>query len=150
MRQRRLVATDNPGRPQDQAASGTSRNPLDVVMDALRCLQGRSSTPVACTSILDRLRPAGYNADQIREALENWQSLGLVLLDAQAQHASLHLAMIDEIESDVPAWITRGPAPVAPAPPAATTPAIALLSLFDGVGMARVGTDGLLRQLGGK
>merc|ERR1712155_450706 len=58
--------------------------------------------------------------------------------------------MLDEIESDVPSWITRAPAPAVAADPTATTPAIALLFLFDGVGMARVGTDALLRQLGGK
>ena len=84
---------------------------------------------VALASVIHRVRHE-VNAEMVREGLENWQSLGIVNLSRLAEGV-IHL-----IRCDPPPQLTEPPDP-----PVIGQRTLALLSLFDGVGTARLAVD---------
>ena len=82
----------------------------------------------------------------LREALSNWVSLGILRCCAMDDTVTVLREQLAAVADAAPSWPTL-PLPPAPAQPHTPRP-IALLSLFDGSGMARLALGELLRMLG--
>jgi hypothetical protein len=78
----------------------------------------------------------GLSHDMVVEAAENWESLGLARLDRAAGRLWIDGAAVRELEDGRPRWAAMRSSP--PPPGASPRGQVALLSLFDGSGLARL------------
>ena len=122
------------------------RNPLDLVFDAARALGAETREGAPLEGTVDRLRQGGLDHNMVVEAAENWESLGLARVDRAAGRLWIDGAAVRELEDERPRWAAMRSSP--PPPGASPRGQVALLSLFDGTGMARPGMDDLLRMAG--
>ena len=135
------VAGSGQIQPPDDFEPSHPSNPLDIVYDAIRHLSGRhSQLDVPLRDVAALVAPYDLNPLQVREAVENWISLCEFSVDEGWQHVrAAHGAF-------------QGPGcahrTIPPTPPSGAPPRIALLSLFDGIGTARLGIGDVLQALG--
>ena len=115
--------------------------PLDIVFDAIRDADGgRNGVVVSIEQVTEAVAASGLTAGMVMEAIENWVSIGV--MDVGPDTVALHPGVVES------------PPRVASQPPAenagheAGARPVALLSVFDGTGMARLGMDDLLRMAG--
>ena len=149
---RRRSRTPSSPRSRGQSRGGTpphgapACNPLDVVFDLLRAAVARPGALVPRRSVELQANARGINSEMFQEALENWFSLNLLDWPGYG----------DEVGLTAEAWCTQT-CHLAPGLPrgvlAATGPssparAVALLSLFDGLGTARLAIQDALDELG--
>ena len=126
------------------AASGRGRtgtqqnsNPLDIGVDALREAASRPGALAPMGHVQATVARYGITAPMLREALENWESLELLDWPGRG----------DEVGLTAEAWRTQAchldahispPLAAAPGAPQALGRPVALVSLFDGMGTARL------------
>eukprot|EP00969_Alexandrium_andersonii_P065931 2907797-Alexandrium_andersonii.AAC.1 len=121
-------------------------NPLDVILDFL--LQRRATEAGAggrsymapVPELLQECGRRGFSSEEAADALETWRRLGLVS-DTAGGTFTLR-------ESQLPASLPDAWVGSAPPEDSSSTQVrrIALLSLFDGVGIARLALDVALRR----
>ena len=124
--------------------------PIDIIFDIVLRLQGERDDPIPIANVAQQARPMGFTDLQVQEALENWVSLLVFRIDSAAGTVLALRDYIAALALELPSWAGgRTPeAGNAPTPPADVIPTIALLSLFDGSGLARLAVEELLRALG--
>ena len=127
------------------------QHPVPALLDLLRTAGGT----LAASTARSQLAARGY-AGHFEAAVRFWQTTGFLLLEGPQEEPRLRLDRADLITADSPVtpghWHPLAPphgsGSSSPPHPSAGRP-IALLSLFDGTGMARVALDRALAQLGG-
>ena len=130
----------------DLARGGTpsailQRNPLDIIFEAIRAADGgQDGVAVALPRVVEAAAAHGLTEGMTMEAVENWASLGVVEIGAGA------VAIRPGTVSSPP--VTASQPPTGAGGRETNPRLVALLSLFDGTGMARLGMDDMLRMAG--
>ena len=121
-------------------------NPLDVVYDGALHVIGHTEPHVdqaAMTTLRTYPPLAAYTDDMLREALEIWAGLAVFTFCRESDSFGLRPGTSIPMSPPGPQWANH-PTP----PPPAPGRNLALLSLFDGVGTARLGVDDILAACG--
>ena len=131
-------------RPQAAQAGevGERRNPLDLVFEELRGGAARPGARVPLPWLQHQVARHGLDPAMLQEAPENWESPGLLDWPQRGQEVGL-------VED---AWRTQAchlDSPRQPPTAEASRPRpVALVSLFDGLGTARLAVQDVLEELG--
>ena len=118
-------------------------NPLDLIFDAIQTR--RTQTDTLRAADLLPLLPTTYTIDMVREGIQNWASLGALILAADGTIAT------GPAFDSAPASTERAVRPGSPLTlPTGPTQQrhVALLSLFAGVGTDRIGLETTLQLTG--
>ena len=130
--------------PDEDEVEVSQRNPLDVVYDAVAARGGHDQAGAEITTIARDLEGIGFSADMIQEAIENWQSLTVFRVDGATGRVRI---MPDSQPPQAPRWASGLPRAASVNVNNQGRP-VALLSLFDGSGLARLAIGELLEALG--
>ena len=127
-----------------------SRHPVPALLDLLRAAGGTLAASCARSQLDARGYTGHYDA-----AVVFWQTTGFLSVEGSVECPSLRLVRDNLITCDSPVtpghWYPLAPPPGyanAPPPQRGARRPLALLSLFDGTGMARVAIERALAQLG--
>jgi len=118
-------------------------NPLDLVVEALWRLQAHRR-PVSKGVFLDEMRTYGIENEHAMAFAEQWRSIGGLIFNT----AGNTLRLIGDLENVDPTQQRGWMASPVPPPATGSGPAVGLLSLFDGMGTARIGLELMLGRLG--